>query len=92
MFHVFEKQAKGTDLFPGNIGDWFSAKLRSNPVKEDPEIRNVSSDGSIRKFAERKDIGMFLDVIVIIHGISPPVKKIDEKVVEKLLQEVHELP
>ena len=92
MFHVFEKQAKGTDLFPGNIGDWFSAKFRSNPVKEDPEIRNVSSDGSIRKFAERKDIGMFLDVIVIIHGISPPVKKIDEKVVEKLLQEVHELP
>ena len=76
MFHVFEKQAKGTDLFPGNIGDRFSAKFRSNPVKEDPEIGNVSCDGSIRKFAERKDIRMFLDVIVIIHGISPPVNKI----------------
>lgn len=76
MFHVFEKQAKGTDLFPGNIGDWFSAKFRSNPVKEDPEIGNIGCDGSIRKFAERKDIGMFLDVIVIIHGISPPVNKI----------------
>lgn len=76
MFHVFEKQAEGTDLFPRNIGDWFSAKFRSNPVKEDPEIRNVSGDGSIRKFAERKDIGMFLYVIVIIHGISPPVNEI----------------
>lgn len=27
-----------------------------------------------------------------IYSISPPVKKIDGKVAEKLLQEVHELP
>lgn len=92
MLHVFEIQAERTDLFPGDIRDRFSIKFRSNPVKEDPEIRNISGDGSIRKFAERKDIRMIFDVIVMIHGISPPVKKIDGKVVEKLLQEVHELP
>ena len=76
MLHVFEIQAERTDLFPRDIRDRFSIKLRSNPVKEDPEIRNVSGDGSIRKFAERKDIGMFLYVIVIIHGISPPINEI----------------
>lgn len=82
MLHVFEKQAERTDLFLGNIRDRFSAKFRSHPVKEDPWIGNIGCDGSIRKFAERKDIGMFLDVIVIIHGISPPVSKIDRKVLK----------
>ena len=48
MFHVFEKQAEGSDLFPGNIGDRFFAKFRSHPVKEDPEIGNIGCDGSIR--------------------------------------------
>ena len=76
VFHVLEIQAERTDLFPGNIGDGFSTEFRRNPVKEDPEIRKVSSDSSIRKFAERKDIRMFFDVIVIIHGISPPVNEI----------------
>ena len=90
MLHVFEIQAERTDLFPGDIRDRFPIKFRRNPVKEDPEIGNVSCDGSIRKFAERKDIRMFLDVIVIIHGISPPVSKIDRKV-KKLLQEGNEL-
>lgn len=91
MFHVFEIPAERTYLLPGNICDRFSVKIRSNPVKEDPEIGNISSDGAIRKFAERKDIGMFLDVLVMIHGISPPVRKMDGKM-EKFLQEVNELP
>ena len=91
VFDVLEIQAERTDFFPGNIGDEFSIQFKRNPVKEDPEIRNIGSDSSIRKFAERKDIGIFMDVIVIIHVISPPVRKIDGKV-EKLLQEVHELP
>lgn len=70
--YVFEIEAERTDFFLGNTGDWFCAKFRGNPVKEDPEIGNIGCDGSIRKFTERKDIGMFLDVIVIIYGISPP--------------------
>ena len=65
-------------------------KFRSNPVKEGSEIGNIGCDGSIGKFTERKDIGMFLNVIVIIHGISPPVRKNVKKI--KFLQERHELP
>lgn len=75
ILYVFEIQAERTDLFPGDIRDRFSTKFRRNPVKEDSEIRNISSDRAIRKFAERKDIGIFLDEIIIIHGISPPVSK-----------------
>ncbi|MCI6812255.1 MAG: hypothetical protein MR922_07600 [Lachnospiraceae bacterium] len=90
MFQIFEEQAERTDFFPGDIRDRLSVKFARNPVKENPEIGNIGCDGSIRKFTERKDIGMFLDIIVIIHGISPPVSKIDRKV-KKLLQEGNEL-
>lgn len=91
MLYIFEKQAERTDFFPGDIRYRLSIKFRSNPVKENPEIGNIGCDGPVRKFPERKDIGMFLDVIMIVHGISPPVSRIGRKVL-KFLQEGHELP
>ena len=75
MFHIFEKQAERTDFFPGDIRDRFSVKFRSNPVKENSKIGSISCDGSIRKFAERKDIRVLFGIIVMIHGVSPPVRK-----------------